>query len=129
MAPKGADWMRRFAYWKTLKTDEGARFDRSVVIDAADIAPDVTWGTTALRMWWRSMGSYPRRRVLTILQSARLSKRRSIIWDSLRASGSEDISVQHVFIGSCTNSRIEGLRAAAAVAKGRQGRARGSSRR
>ncbi|MFO1259660.1 MAG: 3-isopropylmalate dehydratase large subunit [Sphingomonadaceae bacterium] len=119
MAPKGADWDAAVAYWKTLKTDEGARFDRSVVIDAADIAPTVTWGTSPEDVVAIN-GVVPAPESFDD-PSKRAAVEKALDYMGLTAGQRiEDISVQHVFIGSCTNSRIEDMRAAAAVAKGRK---------
>ncbi len=119
MAPKGADWDAAVAYWKTLVTDEGARFDRSVVIDAADIVPTVTWGTSPEDV-------VPITGVVPTPESfddptKRAAAEKALDYMGLSAGQRmEDIAIQHVFIGSCTNSRIEDLRAAAAVVKGRK---------
>ena len=119
MAPKGADWDAAVAYWKTLKTDEGARFDRSVVIDAADIAPTVTWGTSPEDVVAIN-GVVPAPESFDD-PSKRAAVEKALDYMGLTAGQRiEDISVQHVFIGSCTNSRIEDMSAAAAVAKGRK---------
>jgi len=117
MAPKGADWDAAVAYWKTLRTDEGARFDRSVVIDAAEIVPTVTWGTSPEDV-------VPITGVVPAPESFEDPTKRAAAEKALDYMGltagqrMQDIEVQHVFIGSCTNSRIEDLRAAAAVVKG-----------
>ncbi|MGE4411632.1 MAG: 3-isopropylmalate dehydratase large subunit [Sphingobium sp.] len=117
MAPKGADWEAAVAYWKTLKTDEGATFDRSVVIDAADIVPTVTWGTSPEDV-------VPITGTVPAPESFEDATKRAAVEKALEYMGlvagqrMQDIEVQHIFIGSCTNSRIEDLRAAAAVVKG-----------
>ncbi|MDM7922769.1 MAG: 3-isopropylmalate dehydratase large subunit [Pyrinomonadaceae bacterium] len=114
-APKGEEWDRRLSYWQTLATDEGASFDRTVEIEASDIEPFVTWGTspemsvqisdripeppanvsgqTAFERAYRYMGIEPAQRI-------------------------DSITIDKAFIGSCTNGRIEDLREAAKVAKG-----------
>ena len=117
MAPKGADWEAAVAYWKTLKTDEGATFDRSVVIDAADIVPTVTWGTSPEDV-------VPITGTVPAPESFEDATKRAAVEKALDYMGlvagqrMQDVEVQHIFIGSCTNSRIEDLRAAAAVVKG-----------
>ncbi len=119
MAPKGADWDAAVAYWKTLVTDAGARFDRTVVINASDIAPTVTWGTSPEDVVPIS-GVVPSPESFAD-PSKRAAAEKALEYMGLSAGQRmEDVSVQHVFIGSCTNSRIEDLRAAAEVAKGRR---------
>ena len=119
MAPKGADWDRAVEEWRGLVTDPGATFDRSVKFDASDIAPTVTWGTSPedvapITGWVPDPDQFSD-------EAKRNSARRSLEYLGLSAGQPmEDIAVDHVFIGSCTNSRIEDLRAAAAVARGRQ---------
>ncbi len=119
MAPKGADWDRALAWWKTLPTDEGAVFDKSVVIDAADIQPTVTWGTSP-EDTVAITGRVPDPASFAD-PSKQAAARASLDYMGLEPGMKmTDIEVQNVFIGSCTNSRIEDLRAAAAVLKGRR---------
>ncbi|MGC1468113.1 MAG: 3-isopropylmalate dehydratase large subunit [Sphingorhabdus sp.] len=119
MAPKGADWDAAVAYWRTLTTDPGAAYDKVVVIDAAGIAPSVTWGTSPEDVV-PITGSVP-----DPMSFADPSKQEAAA-KSLAYMGLEpgtplaQVEVQNIFIGSCTNSRIEDLRAAAAVLKGRK---------
>ncbi|KEO86075.1 isopropylmalate isomerase [Erythrobacter sp. JL475] len=118
MAPKGAAWDHAVAYWKTLRTDPGAQFDKSVVIDAADIAPTVTWGTSPEDV-------VPISGVVPSPESFADESKRAAAAKSLDYMGLEpgtpmtQVPIENVFIGSCTNSRIEDLRAAAEVLKGR----------
>ena len=117
-APAGEMWDRAVAYWRTLSSDAGAKFDRVVTIDAATIAPQVTWGTSP-EMVTTIEGRVPDP------DKERDPTRRDGIERALHYMGlapntaMTDIRIDKVFIGSCTNSRIEDLRAAAAVVSGR----------
>jgi 3-isopropylmalate/(R)-2-methylmalate dehydratase large subunit len=118
MAPKGADWERCTEKWRDLVTDEGARFDRSIRLSAGDIAPSVTWGTSPEDVL-PITGSIPYPESFAD-PAKRESARRSLDYMGLSPGASlSGIAIDHVFIGSCTNSRIEDLRAAAAVVLGR----------
>jgi 3-isopropylmalate/(R)-2-methylmalate dehydratase large subunit len=119
MAPKGAAWEQAEAYWRTLPSDPGARYDREIVLNAAEIVPQVTWGTSPQDVLPID-GKVP-----NPAEEADEYRRRSIerslqYMDLKPGTPLSEIPVQKVFIGSCTNSRIEDLRAAAAVAKGRK---------
>lgn len=118
-APTGALWNAAVSYWKTLHSDEGAQFDTIVDIDARDILPQVTWGTSP-------------EMVLPVTDRVPDPDKEK---DAVRRSGMEraleymglkpntpivDIKIDRVFIGSCTNSRIEDLRAAAVVVRGKR---------
>jgi 3-isopropylmalate/(R)-2-methylmalate dehydratase large subunit len=117
-APKGAAFERALAYWKTLPTDEGAKFDRELSIDAASIAPQVTWGTSpgmVIDVTERvpepgNVPGYNAKDVESALAYMGLKP----------GTPMTDIKLDTVFIGSCTNARIEDLRAAAGVMKGRK---------
>jgi 3-isopropylmalate/(R)-2-methylmalate dehydratase large subunit len=117
-APKGEKWTQALEYWKTLPSDPDATFDKEVTLDAGAIAPTVTWGTSpqdALPITESvpdpARESHPARRE---------AMGRALDYMGLRPGMAlSEIKVDRVFIGSCTNSRIEDLRAAAAVAKGR----------
>ncbi|MFC4291007.1 3-isopropylmalate dehydratase large subunit [Sphingorhabdus arenilitoris] len=119
MAPKGDDWNAAVAYWQTLRSDAGAKFDKTVIINAADIAPGVTWGTSPEDV-------LPITGVVPDPASFADPSKRDAAQKSLDYMGltpgtaMREIEVQNIFIGSCTNSRIEDLRAAAAVLKGRK---------
>ena len=117
-APKGDEWERALADWRTLRSDEDAVFDREVAIDAADIEPMVTYGTNP------GMGIGIRQRIpetSEVPEAERNNFRKSLEYMGLQA-GQRILGqkVDYVFIGSCTNSRIEDLRKVAAFVKGRR---------
>jgi 3-isopropylmalate/(R)-2-methylmalate dehydratase large subunit len=117
-APRGERWERAVAHWRTLRSDPGANFDREVKIDARSIKPQVTWGTSP-------------EMVVTVDERVpdpdkekdairREGMERALVYMGLQPNTPiTDIRVDKVFIGSCTNSRIEDLRAAAAIVRGR----------
>jgi len=115
-APQGLAWDKAVAYWRSLPTDEGAVFDEVVEIDASQLCPFVTWGTnpgmvapvTGRVPEVKGMAESDRRAAELALQYMALESGRRI----------EDIRIDRVFIGSCTNSRLEDLRAAARVVRG-----------
>ncbi len=119
MAPKGAMWDQAVAYWKTLKSDEGAVYDKEVVIDVPKIAPQVTWGTSPEDV-------VPITATVPDPKDAPSDAKRGAMKRALDYMGltpgtrMQDIPVDYVFIGSCTNSRMEDLKNAAAVVKGRK---------
>ncbi|MBT3766952.1 MAG: 3-isopropylmalate dehydratase large subunit [Rhodospirillaceae bacterium] len=119
MSPKGAEWEAAVTYWKTLVSDEGASYDKEVTLNAADIIPYVTWGTSpedALPI----TGAVPNPADEGD-DLKRESIERSLEYMGLDAGTPlNEIAVDTVFIGSCTNGRIEDFRAAAAVAKGKK---------
>jgi len=118
-APTGADWDAAVAYWRTLPTDEGAVFDKVVDIDATQLRPFVSWGTNPGQVIELD-GNVPDPAGFADA-SERDAAARALEYMGLTAgTPMKDIPVQTVFIGSCTNSRIEDLRAAAAVAEGRR---------
>jgi 3-isopropylmalate dehydratase len=121
LVPSGEDWDNALAYWKSLVSDGDAVWDHRVLIDAADIAPSVTWGTSPEDVVPVS-GHVPDPSdwdAASPLKAAAI--RRSLEYMGLKANMPvTDIAVDRVFIGSCTNSRIEDLRAVARVAKGRK---------
>jgi 3-isopropylmalate dehydratase large subunit len=118
MAPSGPAWEASVARWRDLVSDDGARFDRSVTMFAGDIAPGVTWGTSPedvvpITAFVPDPDSFED-------PSKRTAARKSLDYMGLHpGQRMQDVTVQHIFIGSCTNSRIEDLRAAAAVINGR----------
>lgn len=119
MAPKGADWDAAVAYWKTLPSDSDAVFDKSVTINAAEVVPTVTWGTSPEDVVAVN-GTVPAPESFADL-SKQDAARKSLNYMGLepgQAMGS--VAVENIFIGSCTNSRIEDMRAAAAILEGRK---------
>ncbi len=118
-APRGADLEQAIAWWRQLPSDPGARFDREVVIDGTAIAPLVTWGTSPEDV-------VPVTGVVPSPDSFADPSKRAAAEKSLAYMGlapgtrMADVAVENIFIGSCTNSRIEDLRAAAEVVKGRR---------
>jgi 3-isopropylmalate/(R)-2-methylmalate dehydratase large subunit len=117
-APQGEEWDQAVAWWKSLATDPGAPFDKSIVIDAARIQPTVTWGTSPEDV-------VPIDGVVPAPESFADPSKQEAAQVSLDYMGltpgtrMTDIAIENIFIGSCTNSRIEDLRAAAAVLRGR----------
>ena len=117
-APKGEDWNNAVAYWQTLVSDAGATFDKTVELNATDIEPQVTWGTSP-EMVLDINGNVPNPADESDAVK-REGMERALKYMGLTAGTPlNEIPVDVVFIGSCTNSRIEDLREAAAVAKGR----------
>lgn len=117
-APKGADWDKAVAWWTSLATDPGATYDKVVVIDAKDIAPSVTWGTSPEDVLPIS-GVVPAPESFADPSKQEAAKASLAYMGLTPGQRMEDVEVQNIFIGSCTNSRIEDMRAAAAVLKGR----------
>jgi 3-isopropylmalate/(R)-2-methylmalate dehydratase large subunit len=119
LSPTGAAWDQAVAYWKTLHSDADAKFDRVVELKAEDIAPQVTWGTSP-EMVLPVGATVPNPEAQTD-PAVREGMTRALSYMDLKANTPlTDIKVDKVFIGSCTNSRIEDMRAAAAVIKGRK---------
>jgi 3-isopropylmalate/(R)-2-methylmalate dehydratase large subunit len=118
MAPKGADWDAAVAFWRTLTTDAGATYDKTVVINAADIAPSVTWGTSPEDVL-PITGVVPDPMSFADPSKQEAAKKSLSYMGLTPGTRMVDVAVENIFIGSCTNSRIEDLRAAAAVLKGR----------
>jgi len=118
-APKGEAWEQAVAYWKTLKSDEGAHFDKEVHLDAANLPPIVTWGSSPEDVV-SITGAVPDPDKIED-ENKRASKKRALAYMGLEAGTKiTDIMLDRVFIGSCTNGRIEDLRAAATVVEGRK---------
>jgi 3-isopropylmalate/(R)-2-methylmalate dehydratase large subunit len=117
-APTGADWARAVAAWRALRSDEGARFDVTVALDAGRVAPHVTWGT-APDLSVAIDESLPDPAAESDPHRARLFRRAYAYMGLTPGMPATAIPIDVVFIGSCTNGRLEDLRAAAAVARGR----------
>jgi 3-isopropylmalate/(R)-2-methylmalate dehydratase large subunit len=117
-APTGKAWDMAVEYWKTLRTDEGAHFDKVVVLDAASLPPIVTWGSSPEDVV-SVTGTVPDPDLIEE-ETKRNSKKRALEYMGLTAGTKiTDIEIDRVFIGSCTNGRIEDLRAVAEVARGK----------
>ena len=119
MSPKGAAWEQAVAFWKTLKSDEGATYDVEVSLDAAAIEPQVSWGTSP-EMVAPIGAAVPDPAEIEDEAKRKTAESALEYMDLEPGLRLTDIRIDKVFIGSCTNSRIEDLRAAAAIAKGRQ---------
>lgn len=118
-APKGEAWDAALAYWKTLQSDEGAHFDKVIVLDAAKLPPIVSWGSSPEDVV-SVQGIVPNPEDITD-ENKRTSKQRALDYMGLTPGTKiTDIALDRVFIGSCTNGRIEDLRAVAKVVDGKK---------
>jgi 3-isopropylmalate/(R)-2-methylmalate dehydratase large subunit len=118
-APRGAEWDAAVAYWRTLHTDDGASFDREVRLDAGALTPFVTWGTNPGQGLPLAEGVPDPASIAD--ESERAAAERALSYmDLVPGTPLRDIAVDTVFLGSCTNGRIEDLRAAASVLRGRR---------
>lgn len=117
-APTGDAWDQAVAYWKTLRTDENAEFDAEVVLDAADIEPYATWGTNPGQGLPLSQSVPDPAKIVD--ENERIAAENALAYMGLTpGTPLKDIAVDTVFLGSCTNARIEDLRSAASVLRGR----------
>lgn len=117
-APKGADWDKAVAYWKTLPSDAGAKYDTVVKLNAADIAPQVTWGTSPEQVLPITATVPDPAKIAD--ETQRKAIERALEYMGLHANEKlTDVAIDKVFIGSCTNGRIEDLREAAKMAQGK----------
>ncbi len=117
MAPKGEMWDQAVRYWKTLKTDAGAKFDKQITLHANDIAPQVTWGTNPEQVV-PIIGQVPDPNQYEN-EDKRKAVARALQYMGLKAGTKmEDIKIDTVFVGSCTNGRIEDIRELAKIMKG-----------
>ena len=117
-APKGKDWDAAMRYWESLRSDDGAHFDREIRLDAATLPPLVTWGTSPEQVI-SVTGRVPLPSEIAD-ENKRRAAERSLGYMGLKGGEKiTDITIDRAFIGSCTNSRIEDLRAAAKIAEGK----------
>jgi 3-isopropylmalate/(R)-2-methylmalate dehydratase large subunit len=118
-APKGVEWERALDDWRALPTDDGAEFDKSIELDAATILPHVSWGTNPGQVIPIG-GRVPDPSSITDPNERETAERALAYMDLKPGTPVEDIPVDVVFIGSCTNSRIEDLRLAASIVEGKR---------
>ena len=118
-APKGADWDAAVAYWKTLPSDPGATYDTEVTLDVGEIEPQVTWGTSPEDVI-SITGVVPDPKDASNEDKAAAIKRSNEYMGLQPGTKMTDIEIDTVFVGACTNGRIEDIRAVAEVAKGRK---------
>lgn len=118
-APEGADWDAAIAYWKTLKSDDDAKFDKEITLKAEDLAPFVTWGTNP-GQGAPLNSNVPNPADFSNPEDKGAAERALTYMGLTAGTPLKSIKVDTIFLGSCTNGRIEDLRAAAAVIKGKK---------
>ena len=118
-APKGEDWQRALAYWSELKSDSDAKFDKEITLDADQLSPFVTWGTNP-GQGIALDGVIPSPQDFTDPEEVSAAERALVYMDLKAGTPMKKIKIDTVFLGSCTNGRIEDLRAAAEIIKGKK---------
>jgi 3-isopropylmalate/(R)-2-methylmalate dehydratase large subunit len=118
-APKGAEWDAALAYWKTLKSDPDAKFDKEITLNADELSPFVTWGTNP-GQGVPLNASVPIPAEITDEQERRAAENALVYMDLKAGTPMKAIQIDTVFLGSCTNGRIEDLRSAAEIIKGKR---------
>ncbi len=119
LAPKAGQWEQAVAYWKTLPSDPGAQYDKEITINAADIIPQVTWGTSPEDVL-PITGAIPDPAHIADAAKRQSYERKLDYMGLTPGQALDGLKVDKVFVGSCTNARIEDIRAVAAIAKGRK---------